>query len=144
MNLNELPDISARRWPQKAAFVENSTTVSYATLAERIGSFAATLKTLQWAPEEIAEIAVAMELSAALGQKLPDHESRVFGRVHPHLGEAVEAEIVLAGKSSTTEDLPRYCREQLAAFKIPTCFHIVPALLRTPVTGKIRRTAVVA
>ena len=84
------------------------------------------------------------EIEAVLDRHPAIRESRVFGRTHPHLGEVVEAEIVLAGEPSTIEDLPQYCREHLAAFKIPTRFHIVPALPRTPVTGKIRRTAVVA
>jgi hypothetical protein len=36
------------------------------------------------------------------------------------------------------------CRRHLAVRKILTHFHIVPALPRLPITGKISRTAVVA
>lgn len=84
------------------------------------------------------------EIEAVLDRHPAIRESRVFGRAHPHLGEVVEAEIVLAGESAAVENLAQYCREHLAAFKIPTRFHIVPALPRTPVTGKIRRTAAIA
>ena len=84
------------------------------------------------------------EIEAVLDRHPAIRESRVFGRTHPHLGEVVEAEIVLAGEAAAVENLAHYCREHLAAFKIPTRFHIVPALPRTPVTGKIRRTATVA
>jgi long-chain acyl-CoA synthetase len=84
------------------------------------------------------------EIEAVLDRHPAIRESRVFGRAHPHLGEVVEAEIVLAGDTAAMDDLSRYCREHLASYKIPTRFHVVPALPRTPVTGKIRRTAAVA
>ncbi len=84
------------------------------------------------------------EIEAILDRHPGIRESRVFGRTHPHLGEVVEAEIVLAGAEAAIANLSHYCREHLAAYKIPTRFHIVPALPRTPVTGKIRRVAAVA
>jgi len=71
-------------------------------------------------------------------------ESRVSGRQHPHLGEVVEAEIVLTAENASIENLSQFCRAHLAAYKIPTRFHVVPALPRTPVTGKIRRMAALA
>jgi len=84
------------------------------------------------------------EIEAVLDRHPAIRESRVFGRAHPHLGEVVEAEIVLSAPDASTENLAHFCREHLAAFKIPTRFYVVTALPRTPVTGKIRRVAAVA
>jgi long-chain acyl-CoA synthetase len=81
------------------------------------------------------------EIEAVLNRHPAVRESRVFGRVHPHLGEVVEAEIVLSAEMASIENLPHFCREQLASFKIPTRFHVVPTLPRTSATGKIRRVA---
>ena len=81
------------------------------------------------------------EIEAILDQHPAIKESRVFGRVHPHLGVVVEAEIVLAAPDASIENLSHFCREHLAAYKIPTRFHTVPALPRTPVTGKLLRVA---
>jgi long-chain acyl-CoA synthetase len=84
------------------------------------------------------------EIEAVLDRHPSIRESRVFGRVHPHLGEVVEAEIVLSAPDANIENLSHYCREHLASYKIPTRFHVVPALPRTPTTGKIRRVAALA
>ena len=84
------------------------------------------------------------EIEAVLDRHPAVRESRVFGRVHPHLGEVVEAEIVLSAETASIENLNLFCREHLASFKIPTRFHVVPALPRTPATGKIRRVAAAA
>ena len=84
------------------------------------------------------------EIEAVLNRHPAVRESRVFGRVHPHLGEVVEAEIVLSTENASIENLNLFCREHLASFKIPTRFHVVPALPRTPATGKIRRVAAAA
>jgi long-chain acyl-CoA synthetase len=46
MNLTELLDDSVRRQPQKIALVEDSNTVTYAALAEKIADFASSLKDL--------------------------------------------------------------------------------------------------
>ena len=81
------------------------------------------------------------EIEAILDQHPAIKESRVFGRVHPHLGEVVEAEIVLNAADASIENLSHFCREHLASYKIPTRFHTVPALPRTPVTGKLLRVA---
>jgi long-chain acyl-CoA synthetase len=81
------------------------------------------------------------EIEAVLNRHPAIGESRVFGRVHPHLGEVVEAEIVLTAPGASVENLSHFCREHLASYKIPTRFHTVPALPRTPVTGKIIRAA---
>jgi long-chain acyl-CoA synthetase len=84
------------------------------------------------------------EIEAALNRHPAVRESRVFGRVHPQLGEVVEAEIVLSAENADIENLSQFCRAHLASFKIPTRFQVVPALPRTPATDKIRRTAAVA
>jgi long-chain acyl-CoA synthetase len=71
-------------------------------------------------------------------------ESRVYGKLHPHLGETVEAELVLRRPDASLDSVRAYCRAHLASYKIPTRFTVVPALPRTPVTGKILRAAPVA
>jgi long-chain acyl-CoA synthetase len=81
------------------------------------------------------------EIEAILDKHPSIKESRVFGRVHPHLGEVVEAEIVLNAPEASIENLSHYCREHLASYKIPTRFHTVATLPRTAVTGKLIRTA---
>jgi long-chain acyl-CoA synthetase len=81
------------------------------------------------------------EIETVLNRHPAIRESRVFARVHQHLGEVVEAEIVLSAPDAGMENLSHFCREHLAAYKIPTRFHVVPALPRTPATGKIRRVA---
>lgn len=81
------------------------------------------------------------EIEAVLNQHPDVRESRVFGTVHPHLGEVVEAEVVLERPEAGLDAVRGYCREHLASYKIPMRFHVVAALPRTPVTGKIRRAA---
>ena len=79
------------------------------------------------------------EIEAVLNRHPAIRESRVYGRAHPHLGEVVEAELVLAEGHTEAANLSQFCREHLAAYKIPTRFHVVTALPRTAATGKIRR-----
>ena len=78
------------------------------------------------------------EIEAVLNRHPAVRESRVYGVAHLHLGEIVEAEIVLKSDASV-ENLRDFCRIHLSAEKIPSHFHIVPAIARTAVTGKIRR-----
>jgi long-chain acyl-CoA synthetase len=84
------------------------------------------------------------EIEAVLNQHPAVRESRVFGRVHPHLGEVVEADVALEGDASALEALRQHCRSHLAPYKIPSRFNIVPAVPRTATTGKIRREAALA
>jgi long-chain acyl-CoA synthetase len=84
------------------------------------------------------------EIEAVLNRHPLVRESRVFGRTHPHLGEVVEAELVLAEPGAPLDSVREFCRDHLAAYKIPTRLHVVADLPRTPVTGKIRRAAAVA
>jgi long-chain acyl-CoA synthetase len=67
-------------------------------------------------------------------------ESRVYGRVHDHLGEIPMAEVVPVDPANppTSKDLSDLCRRQLATHKVPFRFAIVSELARTS-TGKIRR-----
>jgi long-chain acyl-CoA synthetase len=84
------------------------------------------------------------EIETVLNRHPAVLESRVFGATHPHLGETVEAEIVLNQPGAGLDSVRAFCREHLASYKIPTRFTIVNALPRTPVTGKIRRAFVAA
>ncbi len=84
------------------------------------------------------------EIETVLNRHPAVSESRVYGKLHPHLGETVEAEIVLSSAEAKLDAIHAFCREHLAAYKIPTRFTVVAALPRTPVTGKILRAAPVA
>lgn len=79
------------------------------------------------------------EVEAVINRHPDVRESRVFGRRHPRLGEVVEAELVLERPAACLDYILKYCREQLATFKIPTRLHVVEELPKTAVTGKIRR-----
>ncbi len=84
------------------------------------------------------------EIEAVINRHPSVRESRVYGRPHPHLGEVVEAELVLAQPDAAIDPIRQFCREQLASYKVPMRYTVVAALPRTPVTGKIRRAAPVA
>ncbi len=79
------------------------------------------------------------EIEAVLNRHPAVRESRVYGRVHPHLGEIVEAELVMKSPDASLDPVLAFCREHLASYKIPMRFTVVAALPRTAVTGKIRR-----
>jgi acyl-CoA synthetase (AMP-forming)/AMP-acid ligase II len=79
------------------------------------------------------------EIETVLNRHPSVKESRVFGKIHPHLGETVEAEIVLAAPDAKLDTMHAFCREHLASYKIPTRFTVVAVIARTPVTGKILR-----
>ena len=70
----------------------------------------------------------------------PTHRAspRVYGKTHPHLGEIVEAELVMNSVSGNLDSVRGYCRDHLASYKIPMKFTIVAELPRTT-TGKIKR-----
>jgi long-chain acyl-CoA synthetase len=84
------------------------------------------------------------EIETVLNRHPAVRESRVFGATHPHLGETVEAEIILNQPDAGLDSVRAFCREHLASYKIPTRFTVVNALPRTPVTGKIRRATMAA
>ena len=84
------------------------------------------------------------EIEAVLGRHPAVRESRVYARTHPHLGEVVEAEIVLEQPGANLDSVRDFCRAHLAAYKIPARFTVVNVLPRTPLTGKICRAVTVA
>jgi long-chain acyl-CoA synthetase len=81
------------------------------------------------------------EIEAVLNRHPSVKESRAYGLPHPHLGEVVEADLVLEGSENDLESVRRFCRAHLAQFKIPTRLNVVSALPRTAAGGKIQRTA---
>ncbi len=81
------------------------------------------------------------EIEAVINRHPSVRESRVYGKPHPHLGEVVVAELVLAQPEAGIDPIRQYCREHLASYKVPMHYQVVAALPRTPVTGKIRRAA---
>lgn len=84
------------------------------------------------------------EIEAVLDRHPAVRESRAYGRPHPHLGEVIEAELVLEGDASALDSIRAHCRAHLASYKIPARLNVVAALPRTSVTGKIRREPVAA
>ena len=50
MNLTELLDHNASRWPDKAAFIEENTAVSYGALAAQVAAWAEKLQRLALPP----------------------------------------------------------------------------------------------
>ena len=80
------------------------------------------------------------EIEAVINRHPSVRESRVYGKPHPHLGEVVEAELVLEPPDAAIDPIRQFCREHLASYKVPMRYTVVAALPRTPVTGKIRRT----
>ena len=81
------------------------------------------------------------EIEAVINRHPSVRESRVYGKPHPHLGEVVVAELVLAQPEAGIDPIRQYCREHLASYKVPMHYQVVAALPRTPVTGKSRRAA---
>lgn len=70
-------------------------------------------------------------------------ECVVAGIPDPYRGETVKAYIVLKeGKSITEEELDAYCREHLAAFKVPRIYEFRTELPKTAV-GKILRRSLI-
>lgn len=67
------------------------------------------------------------------------HDAAAFAMPHPHLGQDVAAAIVSKlGATLTAEELTAYVSSQLAYFKVPKAFYLVPELPRGP-GGKLRR-----
>jgi long-chain acyl-CoA synthetase len=80
------------------------------------------------------------EIESVLNRHPAVTESRVYGSAHPHLGEVVEAEVVLR-EAAAAEALRDFCRVRLSADKVPGRFHVVKHIPKTAATGKIRRQA---
>jgi acyl-CoA synthetase (AMP-forming)/AMP-acid ligase II len=84
------------------------------------------------------------EIEAVLNRHPAVRESRAYGRLHSHLGEIIEAELVLTQPETNLDTVRDFCRSHLASYKIPSSLHVVNSLPRTAVTGKIRREAAIA
>lgn len=70
-------------------------------------------------------------------------EAAVVGVPDPYRGETVKAFIVLKeGKKVTEEELNAYCRERLAAYKVPRCYEFRSELPKTTVGKVLRRVLV--
>jgi long-chain acyl-CoA synthetase len=82
------------------------------------------------------------EVEAVINRHPDVRESRVYGRRHPLLGETVEADLVLEHEQTSLAQIRAFCREQLAAHKIPAALNVVAELPRTAVTGKISRVVI--
>ncbi len=65
-----------------------------------------------------------------------------FGVADELYGEEVAAAVVVSG-AAEERGLREFCRERLAAFKVPKTIRIVPEIPRTP-TGKLQRRRVAA
>ncbi|HEY2330183.1 MAG TPA: fatty acid--CoA ligase family protein, partial [Verrucomicrobiae bacterium] len=84
------------------------------------------------------------EIEAVLNRHPAVRESRVYARAHPHLGEVVEADVVMDQPGTGLEAVRAFCRAHLADYKIPVRLNRVRVLPRTAATGKIRRAVTVA
>ena len=70
-------------------------------------------------------------------------ECVVAGIPDPYRGETVKAYIVLKeGASMTEEELDKFCRAELAAFKVPRAYEFRKELPKTAVGKILRRTLI--
>ncbi len=81
------------------------------------------------------------EIESVLNRHPAVSESRVYVSAHAHLGEVVEAEVVLRD-TTATDALRNYCRVHLSADKVPSHFRVVKLIAKTAVTGKICRPSI--
>lgn len=82
------------------------------------------------------------EIETVLNRHPAVRDSRAYGRPHPHLGEIIEADLVLDADAAALDSIRAHCRAHLASCKIPTHLNVVTELPRTAVTGKIRREVI--
>jgi long-chain acyl-CoA synthetase len=82
------------------------------------------------------------EVESALNSHPSVKESRVYPRRHAHLGQVVEADVVVRTPDTAPDEdeLRMYCRERLSSYKVPEMIHFVKSLPKTAITQKLRRT----
>ncbi len=81
------------------------------------------------------------EIEEVLYEHEAIQECVVAGIPDPYRGETVKAYIVLKeGASVTEEELDKYCRENLASFKVPRLYEFRTELPKTAVGKILRRT----
>lgn len=83
-----------------------------------------------------------LEVEAALLLYPAVAEAVVYGIPDRKYGQVVGAAVV-PGAEIAESDLITHCRVHLAAFKVPTVFHVVESIPRTP-TGKVQRPRMAA
>ncbi|MER5220165.1 AMP-binding protein [Streptomyces flaveus] len=80
------------------------------------------------------------ESEAVLRRHAAVAEIAVIGVPHPDFGESLRALVVAAGDEPSAEELDRFCRDRLAAYKCPKSYEFVPSLLRNAM-GKLDKRA---
>jgi fatty-acyl-CoA synthase len=81
----------------------------------------------------------SVEIEGILIQHPSVQEAAVVGVAHEKWGETPHAFIVLRyGANGRADELHRFCRENLAHFKVPREFHFVTELPKTA-TGKVQK-----
>lgn len=85
-----------------------------------------------------------LEVDAVLLANPAVAEAVSFGAPDPMYGEEVHAVVILKpGQVATSADIMAFCKERLAAFKVPKVIHISNDMPRTA-TGKIQRRIIAA
>lgn len=81
----------------------------------------------------------AEEVEKVLEQLPEIQTARVSGVPHPLMGQIIQAEVMLEGKTEIdVEAILKYCRERLSTFKIPQKIVVVDQLEMTS-SGKVKR-----
>ena len=78
------------------------------------------------------------EIESVLNRHPAVSESRAYGAAHRHLGEVVEAEVVVRAPVEP-DALRDFCRAHLSGDKVPSRINLVQSVAKTAVTGKVRR-----
>ena len=81
------------------------------------------------------------EVEAVLNSHPSVRESRIYPRRHAHLGQVVEADVVVRTPDAAPDEdeLRMYCRGRLSSYKVPNAIHFVMSLPKTTVTQKVKR-----